>query len=119
MIDDQLAASGEEVGERLRAVRPVEHVTFFDLNPGQVAPLGAQLITQPGELLLPRQMGLAGDKPLFLRHDWVVVHHSFSFQQNCLHQILARYSARFSSALVQPPRCASRAVTDSKTAWCK
>ena len=51
MIDDQLAASGEEVGERLLTVRPVEDIPFLHLDPGQFTPLGAQLIAQPGEFL--------------------------------------------------------------------
>ena len=34
MIDDQLAAPIEEVGERLLALRTVEPIGLFDLDPG-------------------------------------------------------------------------------------
>src|SRR2546426_6668407 len=79
MIDDQLAASLEEVSERLLALRPVEHIRFFDLDPGQVAPLGTQLIAQPGEFLLLDQELLARGEPLVSRYDSVVLHDSISF----------------------------------------
>ena len=49
MINDQLSASVEQVGERFFAVWSVEHVVLLDLDPGQLATLGTQLIAQPGE----------------------------------------------------------------------
>src|SRR6059036_262757 len=82
MIDNQLAASGEKVGQRLLAIWPVEYVVLFHLDPGQVAPLGAQLIAQPGEFLFLDQELLARGEPLVLRYDWVVLHDSISFRQN-------------------------------------
>src|SRR6266536_560569 len=58
MLDDQLAAPAEQVGQRLRAARPVEGVILFDLYPGQCPPLGAEPIAQPGELLfLAQELG--------------------------------------------------------------
>ena len=56
MLDDQLAAAVEEVGEGLLPVRAVEHILLFELDPGQFAPLRAQLVAQPRELFLLRQM---------------------------------------------------------------
>src|SRR5262249_3956767 len=78
MLDDQLAASAEEVGERLLSVGSVEHVSLLDLHPRQLAPLGAQAIAQPGEFLLPAQMLLAGNEPLVSGHDAMVRHGSLS-----------------------------------------
>jgi hypothetical protein len=74
MHDDQLAASVEEVGERLLAVRPVEDIPLLHPDPGQFAALPAQLIAQPGEFLLLAQVLLAGREPLLSRHDAVVIH---------------------------------------------
>ena len=41
MVDDHLAAPIEEIGEPLFALRAIEDVVLFDLDPGQRAPLGA------------------------------------------------------------------------------
>src|SRR5437870_9401096 len=64
VIDDQMAAPVEEVGERLLAVRPRQHVGLFDLDPGQLAALSAQFIAQPGEFLLLDQVLLSRSEPL-------------------------------------------------------
>src|SRR6266511_4854098 len=74
MHDDQLAASIEEVGERLLAVRPVEAIPLLHPDPGQLAALPAQLIAQPGEGLLLAQVLLARREPLVSRHDAVGLH---------------------------------------------
>jgi hypothetical protein len=64
VIDDQLAAAVEEVGESLLALRPVEVIGLVDLDPGQLAPLGAQAVAQAREFLLLAQELLACGKPL-------------------------------------------------------
>src|SRR2546422_5573121 len=79
MIDNQLAASGEKVGQRLLAVWPVEHIGLLHLDPGQFTALGTQLIAQPGEFLFLDQELLARGEPLVSRYDSVVLHDSISF----------------------------------------
>ena len=48
MVDDQLAAAGEEIGERFGAVRAFENVVLFDSYPGQFAALAAQFVAACG-----------------------------------------------------------------------
>src|SRR6266849_3211635 len=74
VIDDQLAASLEEVAECLRPVLALEGVWLFDELPGQIAPLPAQLIAQPGELLFLRQMIFPCLEPLVVLHHLVGCH---------------------------------------------
>src|SRR5262245_21667788 len=74
VIDDQLAASLEEVAECLRPVFTLEGVLPFDQLPGQLAPLPAQLVAQPGELLLLRQVPLPCLEPLVVLHHLMGCH---------------------------------------------
>src|SRR5205809_7226873 len=74
MIDDQLAASVEEIGERLLAVRPLEDIPLLHPDPGQLAASPAQLIAQTGEFLLLAQVLLARNEPLLSSHVRVVRH---------------------------------------------
>src|ERR1700738_3442131 len=74
MINDELAPPGEQVGERLLAVRPVEHVALLDPLPRQLAPLPAQVVTHPVELLLLGEQRLARLEPLRRRDDFVAGH---------------------------------------------
>ena len=52
MVDDQLTATGEQIRQRLPPVWTIELVWFFHLDPRQFAALPAQVVAQPGELLL-------------------------------------------------------------------
>src|SRR4026208_1677598 len=54
VIDDQLAASLEDLAECLPPVLAFEGVWLLDELPGQIAALSVQLGAQPGELLLLR-----------------------------------------------------------------
>jgi hypothetical protein len=63
VLDDELAASAEQIGESDLAVRPVEHVGLLHLDPGERAAFGAQLIAQSGELLFLAQKLLACGQP--------------------------------------------------------
>ena len=72
VLDDELAASVEQVGERPRAVRRVEHVGLVQPDPGQRAALGVEFVAHPGEGLFPGQELLAGREPLIARYDLVV-----------------------------------------------
>ena len=74
VIDHELAAAVEEVGERLLALRPLERIGLVDPDPGQLAPLGAQIIAQAREFLLLAQMLLARGKPFVARHDSRLAH---------------------------------------------
>src|SRR5881392_3726755 len=74
VIDNQLAASLEDVAERLRPALALEGVLLFDELPGQIAPLPAQLVTHPGELLLLRQVPLPCPEPLVVFHHLVSCH---------------------------------------------
>src|SRR5713226_10266028 len=69
MLDDQLAASGEQIGEGLLARRRVEDIVLFDLHPRQRATLGVQSVALPGELLFLAQEVGTRRQPLFLRYD--------------------------------------------------
>ena len=74
MVDDQLTAAIEELGERLLAFRPVEDVLLLHPHPGQLAALPAQLIAEPGEFLFLFQMPLPRGEPLISGHDFRALH---------------------------------------------
>src|SRR6516164_2177042 len=74
VLDDQLAAPLEKVGEGYLAPRPVEDIGLLDLDPGHLAALPAQFVARPGKLLLLRQQRPARDQPFVLRHDVRMVH---------------------------------------------
>ena len=52
VVDHELPAPVEEIGQALLTVGPVEDVFLLDALPRQLAPLPAQLVAQPRELLL-------------------------------------------------------------------
>src|SRR5580658_9247248 len=68
VIDDKLAAPVEEIGESLFAARPLEDILLLHALPRQLAPLAAQLIAQPRELLFFGKKLLARFCPLFMRY---------------------------------------------------
>ncbi len=72
VLDDKLAASVEQIGERLRAVGSVEHVVLFDLDPRQRAAFRAELVAQAGEFLFLAQQFLARGQPFIARDDLVL-----------------------------------------------
>ncbi|MNC68551.1 hypothetical protein D3C75_1191590 [compost metagenome] len=49
VVDQQLAAPGEQVGEAQLAVRALKTVGLFQLDPGQGAAGGGQLVALVGE----------------------------------------------------------------------
>src|SRR5207247_433740 len=65
---DQLAPSLEQLGQGPLATRPLEHVGLCDRFPGEPASLLAQLVPQPGELLLASEERRPRRQPLFVRH---------------------------------------------------
>src|SRR5439155_27231053 len=72
VIDQQLSAAVEEVGQGLRALLGLEAVLLLDRDPGQPAPLLGQLVAPAGELLLLLQQLVALRLPLVLRADPVL-----------------------------------------------
>ncbi|MNL87589.1 hypothetical protein D3C87_2168170 [compost metagenome] len=65
MVDHQLAAAVEQIGQRLFAGRCIERVSLFDLHPGHFLPFGADLVAQLRFFLLGGEQRLAGFQPLF------------------------------------------------------
>src|SRR5882724_9415061 len=72
MFYKQLATAIEEIGQRLGAVRSLEDVVFFDANPGQITPLRADLVPQPGQFFLLLQEFRAGNEPLLVGNNRVM-----------------------------------------------
>ena len=73
VVDDQLAAPVEQLGECLLPARPVEDVILGDLLPRKLAPLAAQLVAEPRELLLSGQQGRARVEPRVVPDDLVIL----------------------------------------------
>jgi hypothetical protein len=70
VIDDELAATLEEVFETLFAVRPVEDIVLFDLHHGKPASCGIHVVVVLGEFLFICQKFLPLGEPLVSRNDW-------------------------------------------------
>src|SRR6266567_351238 len=64
VLDDQLRASLEQVGQGCRAFVDVEPVLLVDPDPGQLLPPPRELVAAPGQLLLGVQQLQPGGKPL-------------------------------------------------------
>src|SRR6476646_3176146 len=69
MVDDQLAASFEEIGQCDLPVRTVENVLLVDFHPREGATLGGELIAHPGKAFFIGKMLFAGIKPFLARND--------------------------------------------------
>src|SRR5262249_14367171 len=54
MVDDQLAPAIEKVRQSFLSLWTLEHVVLLDLDPGQFAPLPAELVALVGECLFFR-----------------------------------------------------------------
>src|SRR6185436_14142038 len=80
MVDDQLAAAGEQIAQRLLAVGSFEDVGLVDLDPGQLARLLAQLVLGAQQLLFLGQQVAAGGNPFVAGDGFVCLHDSLSFQ---------------------------------------
>src|SRR5262249_29784859 len=81
VLDDQLVAPREQVRQGLLSVRPLERVGLVDALPRQVAPLLAQRIARPREVLLLGEQLLARLDPFLARDLFVVCHeilHAFA-----------------------------------------
>jgi len=67
MIDHELAARPEQVGQRLAPARRVERVGFVDLHPGQGETFGIDLVAQPRRRLLAGKQRAARREPFITR----------------------------------------------------
>src|SRR5690349_3289530 len=71
MLHDELAVAAEQIRERLFSLRRVERVILFDLDPGEGAALGGELVAQLRIFFLAQKMFLARLQPFLLRYDLV------------------------------------------------
>jgi hypothetical protein len=52
VVDEELGAAVEEIGERFRSAFRLEAVVLLNQDPGQLASLPGQLVAAAGEVLL-------------------------------------------------------------------
>ena len=93
VVDDQLAAAAEQVGQAQFAVGALEAVGFVDFYPGQGAAFGAEFVPFAGEGFFVGQVLATGGEPFFPRDDWMIlyVHGDFSCRQllkSALHSLV-------------------------------
>src|SRR6516162_1957289 len=74
MIDDELGMILEKVTQAGRTLRTFENILLLDLDHGELAALGAELVTPTGELLLSCKQLFSRRQPLSLRHDVRMIH---------------------------------------------
>ena len=74
VVDEELRASSEEIGERGAPLVGLEAVLLVDSNPRQLLPLPRQLVAAPRQLLLGLEQLEPGRKPLFTCSGLVVGH---------------------------------------------
>src|SRR5579863_5243499 len=71
MLDEELAAAGEQLGERDPALGRIENVRLDHPDPRQRAPLGREAVAQARQLLFLLEQRQAGLEPLLARDDRV------------------------------------------------
>ncbi len=74
VIDEELAAAGEQLRQGLRPVAGLEDILFLDLHPGQGAAFGAHLIQHAGGGLFLLEERFAGLQPGGLGDDLRGIH---------------------------------------------
>jgi hypothetical protein len=67
VVDEQLRASVEELGQGLGPVVGLEAVLLLDRHPGKLPPLPREFVAATGELLLLREQLVSFRLPLLLR----------------------------------------------------
>src|SRR5258708_7477966 len=73
VIDDQLASSFEQAGQRLAALWTLERILLVDLDPGQGAAFRGEPFAGVGEGFFLRQQAGACGEPFFAGYDRVAV----------------------------------------------
>src|SRR5712692_9586016 len=91
VIDDQLAAALEEIGQSLLAAGDVEDIVLLHSDPRQLPALPAQLVTQPRELFLLDEMLLVRCEPFVARDYGVGFHRLVSLVQATAFSSRARH----------------------------
>src|SRR5205823_12551186 len=76
VVDEELRASLEEIGQGRRALVGVETVLLVDRDPGQLLPPSRQLVTPPCQLFLGFEQLEPGCQPLFTCPRLVIGHGS-------------------------------------------
>src|SRR5262245_44973032 len=74
VVDEELRATVEEIGERGAPLVGLEAVLLLDSHPRQLLPRPGQLVAAPGQLLLGLEQSEPGGQPLFTRSCSVVRH---------------------------------------------
>src|SRR5262249_8227842 len=74
MIDDQLAAALEKIGQGFLAFRSIEDVILLYLDPGKFAALRAHRVSLVRQFLFLNQELLTGLKPLHFRDYFGMIH---------------------------------------------
>src|ERR1700722_12889863 len=70
VIDNQLAAAIEEIGEGFRAGGRFKRVGLFNFFPGKLAALAAEFVAQAGEFFFFEQKFLSSCEPFGWRDDF-------------------------------------------------
>src|SRR5215469_11901370 len=79
VVDEQLRASPEQIGEGRRALIGLEAVLLVDAEPGQLLPPPRQLVAAPRQRLLGLEQLQPRRKPLFTCSGLVIGHGFFPF----------------------------------------
>src|SRR5437660_11749282 len=74
MLDDELAAAGEQISQRLLAVWTLEHIVLVDPYPRQLARLATHGVLGLEQLLLLGQQRATGGDPFVPGNDFVALH---------------------------------------------
>ncbi len=74
VIDGELAVGTEQVAEAAFALGLLEHVDFFDTDPGQLPPLGTERVDLMGQGALLLEQRFAGAQPFFAGCDLRMIH---------------------------------------------
>jgi hypothetical protein len=96
VIDEQLRASSEEIGEGRCTLVCLEAVLLVDANPGQFPPPPRQFVAAPRQRLLFLQQLQPGRKPLFTCSG-LMIGHGFSpllnpFMAQSVHEDTTQFS---------------------------
>src|SRR6184192_396561 len=70
MINNQLTATIEEIGQRFPAVWSIEHIFLLDADHRELAPRRTKRVALASELLFSRKQILPRDQPLSFRYDF-------------------------------------------------
>jgi hypothetical protein len=89
MLDKELAAAVEQVGERHFALWPFEDVLLLDPDPRELAPLPTDLVALSRVGLFPLQECHTLLEPLLPRYDSVACYRCL----DCLHYFVSFYSS--------------------------